>query len=122
MITVAEVDPFPATAKRAGLTAEERDELTDYLAVNRNAGVVIPGTGGLRKMRWAGKGKGRRGGYRVVYFYFNEGVPLYLLAVYPKNQQVDLTPEQKTRLTGLAVELKKTATEPAIAVRRRVKR
>jgi mRNA-degrading endonuclease RelE of RelBE toxin-antitoxin system len=111
-ITVAEVDPFPATAARVGLTEDERKAVTDFLAENREVGDLIPGTGGLRKLRWPGRGKGKRGGYRVIYYFFNEGVPLYLLAVYPKNEQIDLTPQQKSRLTALAKELKAMAKAP----------
>jgi len=109
LITVAEVDPFRATAGRAGLADDDREALTLFLAENREAGSLMQGTGGLRKLRWPGKSKGKRGGYRVIYFFFNETVPLYLLAIYPKNQRIDLTPEQKKRLTALAKQLKETA-------------
>lgn len=111
-ITVAEIDPFPATATRIGLTEDERVAVTVFLAENREAGDLIPGTGGLRKLRWPGRSKGKSGGYRVIYYFFNESVPLYLLAIYPKNQQIDLTPHQKTRLTALAKELKAMAKAP----------
>jgi|SRR5437588_7906189 mRNA-degrading endonuclease RelE of RelBE toxin-antitoxin system len=109
LITVAEVDPFRATAERVGLAEDECEALTLFLAQNREAGTVMQGTGGLRKLRWPGKSKGKRGGYRVIYFCFEETIPLYLLAIYPKNQRVDLTPEQKKRLTALARELKDKA-------------
>jgi mRNA-degrading endonuclease RelE of RelBE toxin-antitoxin system len=116
LITVAEVDPFPATAARAGLTEEERQQITVFLAQNPRAGDLIVGTGGIRKLRWAGKGKGKSGGYRVIYYYFNESIPVYLLAVYPKNQQVDLTAQQKARLSALSAALKATGAQK---VRRR---
>jgi mRNA-degrading endonuclease RelE of RelBE toxin-antitoxin system len=109
LITVAEVDPFRATAERGGLAEDEREALTLFLAQNREAGTVMRGTGGLRKLRWAGKSKGKRGGYRVIYFHFDETIPLYLLAIYPKNQRIDLTPQQKKRLTTLGAELKQAA-------------
>jgi mRNA-degrading endonuclease RelE of RelBE toxin-antitoxin system len=109
LITVAEVDPFRATAERVGLAEDEREALTLFLAQNREAGAVVQGTGGLRKLRWPGKGKGKRGGYRVIYFFFDETMPLYLLAIYPKNRRVDLTSEQKKRLTALAKQLKEAA-------------
>jgi hypothetical protein len=79
------------------------------LAQNREAGAVMAGTGGLRKLRWPGKGKGKRGGYRVIYFCFDETIPLYLLAIYSKNQRIDVTSEQKKRLTTLARQLKQEA-------------
>jgi hypothetical protein len=109
LITVAEVDPFDATAKRAGLTEDERAALVEFLAQNPVAGDLIPGTGGLRKLRWAKPGKGKRGGYRAIYYYFTEDVPIYLLAIYAKNSQVDLTAAQKARLTTLAAQLKASA-------------
>lgn len=105
-VTVVEVDPFEATAKHAGLAEEERGDITLFLARHPSAGDIIPGTGGLRKVRFGGKGKGKRGGYRTIHYYFNEAQPVYLLAVYPKNQQVDLTPQQKVRLTALSAALK----------------
>ena len=107
--TVAEVDPFSATAASAGLTEGEREDITIFLANNPEAGDVIPDTGGLRKLRWPGRGKGTRSGYRVVYYFFNETAPVYLLAVYPKGQQINLTVQQKKRLTKLAQELKAEA-------------
>jgi mRNA-degrading endonuclease RelE of RelBE toxin-antitoxin system len=109
LMTVAEVDPFAATAARAGLGEEEVTDIVVFLAHNPEAGIVMPGTGGLRKLRWAGKDRGKSGGYRVIYYFFQEGAPVYLLAVYPKNQQIDLSPAQKARLTDLAAELKKAA-------------
>jgi mRNA-degrading endonuclease RelE of RelBE toxin-antitoxin system len=108
-ITVAEVDPFSATASRANLTEEEREAITVFLANNPEAGEVIRDTGGLRKLRWPRKGKGKRGGYRLIYYFFNEAIPVYLLAIYPKGQQIDLTAEQKKRLTKLAADLKAEA-------------
>jgi len=68
-ITVAEVDPFSATAARADLGEDEREAITWFLANNPEAGDVIPETGGLRKMRWPGHGKGKRSGYRVIYLF-----------------------------------------------------
>lgn len=118
-ITVAEVDPFDATARRAGLSEAERAALVEFLAQNPEAGDLIPGTGGLRKLRWAKLGKGKSGGYRAIYYYFSEDVPIYLLAIYGKNQQVDLTAAQKARLTELAEQLKASARK---SVRLRTKR
>jgi len=57
-------------------------------------GAVIPGSGGLRKIRWGMKGRGKRGGLRIIYFYEKAKETIYMLFVYPKNEQEDLTPTQ----------------------------
>jgi len=107
-VTVAEFDPFPATARAANVTEAVREEITDFLARNPESGVVIPGTGGIRKLRWAGRGKGKRGGYRIIYYFYNETAPICLLAMYAKNVRGDLTPDEKARLSGIAAQLAET--------------
>ena len=57
-------------------------------------GAIIPGSGGLRKLRWGGKGRGKRGGLRVIYSQEKEEDTFYMLFVYQKNDQEDLTPTQ----------------------------
>jgi mRNA-degrading endonuclease RelE of RelBE toxin-antitoxin system len=109
LITVVEVDPFPATARKAELTEDEREAITVFVAESPETGEVIPDTGGLRKLRWSGKGKGKSGGYRVIYYLFDRRNPVYLLAIYPKNKRVNLTPEEKKRLARLAKGLKTEA-------------
>jgi hypothetical protein len=69
----------------------ERAELILYLAYNPTAGDVIPGSGGVRKIRWGLEGRGKRGGARVIYFYYDTEMPLLLLKAYAKNDQADLT-------------------------------
>lgn len=105
LITVIEFAAFLAQVGKC-IGSEERDELIEYLARNPEEGDEIPGTGGLRKLRWAGKGKGKRGGLRVIYYFYNETAPVFLLTVYGKDAQEDLTSEQKIRLTALAKTLK----------------
>jgi len=84
----------------------EKDELINFLAKNPERGDEIPDTGGLRKLRWAGKGKGKRGGLRVIYYFYNESAPVFLLFIYGKGEQEDLKTEQKKMLKKLAIELK----------------
>ena len=105
MITIIE---FPSFLSQVGVSikATERDELIDFLARKPEAGAEITGTGGIRKLRWAGKGKGKRGGLRVIYYFYNESAPVFLLTVYGKGVQEDLTPEQKAKMTSLARMLK----------------
>jgi len=57
-------------------------------------GAIIPGSGGLRKLRWGGKGRGKQGGLRVIYYQAKEEDACYMLFVYPKNEQEDLTHTQ----------------------------
>ncbi|MFV0576300.1 MAG: type II toxin-antitoxin system RelE/ParE family toxin [Vibrio sp.] len=68
------------------------------LMSNPKSGDVIQGTGGLRKIRLPGRGKGKRGGFRVIYYFLDEKRRFYLLTIYRKNEIFDLTPEQKRQL------------------------
>ncbi len=68
--------------------------LQQYLAIHPEAGTVIRGSGGLRKVRWAARGRGKRGGVRVIYYWWVAQDRVSLLYLYPKNEQDDLTPDQ----------------------------
>jgi hypothetical protein len=93
--TVVETEPFLKHA--AALWDEkERQEFIDFIAVNPLAGAEITGTGGIRKIRWARAGMGKRGGARVIYYYYNETAPVYLLTVYAKSKKEDLSPQDKS--------------------------
>lgn len=83
------------------LDEDEFRALQNALLANPEAGVLIPGTGGLRKLRWAGSGRGKRGGVRIIYYHLLPRDVLLLLLVYPKNEQDDMTPEQKRILRAL---------------------
>jgi hypothetical protein len=73
---------------------------------------VIPGTGGFRKLRWADarRGKGRRGGLRVIYYWFDGQNQIWLMTVYDKNEAVDLTPGQRKALKAAIDAEKKSRT------------
>ena len=68
------------------------------LVLRPDWGKVIPGSGGLRKLRWAGSGRGKRGGLRVIYYWWVAKDRMSLLLVYPKNEQDDLTADQVKQL------------------------
>jgi hypothetical protein len=68
------------------------------LVRNPEAGRVIPGTGGLRKLRWAASGRGRRGGARVIYYWHAESRQVLMLFVFAKNERDDLTAAQRRAL------------------------
>lgn len=89
----------------------EIDELKNYLAFNPVSGDEIPGTGGLRKLRWGRTGIGKRGGARVIYYFYDETAPVFLLGAYAKGKQSDLSPAEKTALTKAAAFLKKSIKE-----------
>lgn len=74
---------------------ELRAEFVSYIGVNPTQGDIIPGTGGIRKIRYQGSGHGKRGGVRVIYYFYNEDNPVYLLYAYPKNVQVNLSEREK---------------------------
>ena len=105
VITIAETLPFRRKAETL-LSTEERESLIAYLAEHPAAGVIIQGTGGIRKLRWAADGRGKRGGVRVIYFVCGEDMPLYLLALFAKNEKADLSMAERLQLRILADELK----------------
>ena len=75
--------------------------LQKVLVLNPSAGDVIEGTGGIRKMRVAAKGHGKRGGARVIYYHFVSASQIALLMIYPKNEQQDLTAEERKALKAV---------------------
>jgi hypothetical protein len=72
-----------------------------WLAANPRAGAVIADTGGLRKVRWAASGRGKRGGARVIYYYVDAEHQIWLLLIYAKNVKEDLSPTEKRTLRQL---------------------
>ena len=98
-------------AKRAGLSTDERERIVRLIAEQPNAGDKIPGTGGARKLRVAGRGKGKSGGYRVITFYSGTDVPVFLLNVFAKGEKVDLTQAERRELAGVLRSLVETYRE-----------
>lgn len=76
------------------LSDDEYRELQVSLVSRPDAGNIIPGSGGLRKVRWATQGKGKRGGLRVIYYWAVARQRLFMLFIYAKSDQDDLTPAQ----------------------------
>ena len=108
--TVVEAPEFGAGAGRV-LTDAERAELIDYLAATPSAGELMQGTGGARKLRWGAKGKGKRGGARVITYYGGPDSPVFLLAIFAKGERANLTKAERNELrevlASLAAEYRK---------------
>jgi hypothetical protein len=101
LIEVVETEAFLRSVRDV-LDEDGRAALIDYLARNPLVGDVVPNSGGVRKLRWAAKGKGKRGGARVIYVFFTEHKPLYLMYGYAKNAKADLSSEEKRQVRWLA--------------------
>lgn len=98
--TVVQIGQFEARAKDR-MTATDVDTVTNMLAADPLCGDLIRGTGGVRKVRIAVKGKGKSGGVRVVYYYYNETLPVFLLTVFAKNEKDNLTKAERNALAKL---------------------
>jgi mRNA-degrading endonuclease RelE of RelBE toxin-antitoxin system len=83
---------------------DEYCALQNALQENPRAGVVVPGTGGVRKLRWAGSGRGKRGGLRVIYYVATMQEAFVMIFIYGKGEQEDLSPDQKRALRKLFVQ------------------
>lgn len=83
---------------------DEYHELQTYLAEHPGSGKLIPGSGGMRKLRWVGSGRGKLGGLRLIYYWWVARDRISMLFIYRKNEQDDLTPEQ-VKLLRRALEL-----------------
>ena len=93
MYTIVESAIFARKA-RALLSEESLEALAEYLALNPNAGVVIPGSGGLRKLRWGSRFGGKRGGYRVIYFNRLQRGQVLLVVIYSKRRHDNFTNDE----------------------------
>ena len=105
--TVAETPTFARQASKL-FSEEERSELIDFLAENPLAGDRIPGTGGVRKLRFAASGRGKRGGVRVIYYFLDYVTPIYALLVYAKAAKTDLTHNERQAVSALAAAIRNT--------------
>mgnify|MGYP001581632856 CR=1 FL=1 len=94
MHTIAETEAYKASVKLAKISIEEQVAIVDFLALNPSAGDLIVGSGGCRKLRFARKGKGKSGGYRIITYFANINRPLILMLAYSKTQTEDLKKEQ----------------------------
>lgn len=81
--------------------------MIDALARDPLAGDLVPGLGGVRKLRFAPKGRGKSGAFRVIYYVLTDDMPILALLIYGKNEQPDLSPAQHKAVAALAAEMKR---------------
>ena len=96
--------PIFTHALRDTLSDDEYRALQWSLVLRPAQGNLIRGSGGLRKLRWRSGGRGKRGGVRVIYYWDTPAETIYLLLIYAKAKQEDLTPEQLKMLSKLVRE------------------
>jgi len=104
MHTVVELPEF-IRRSRPLISEREVHSLITYLAGAPLAGDLIEGTGGIRKLRWAREGMGKRGGVRVIYYFHSVRIPLFLLTLFGKNEQADLSMAERATLAKLVERL-----------------
>jgi hypothetical protein len=89
-------------AAKACYNEAEREEIVLTIAADPEAGDLMPGTGGYRKLRFARPGMGKRGGARVVYLYGGDNFPIFLITVYTKSEKGNLSRAEQNALAKMA--------------------
>ena len=104
MQTVVETPSYLADAERL-FSPSERLAIVDRLASDPTCGVVIPGSGGIRKVRFGFGGRGKSGGARVIYLFTGTSLPVFVLAVFAKNEKANLSPAERNALARMVGDL-----------------
>jgi len=97
MQTIVELPEFLRRSDRL-FSAPERLSVINYLAAHPAAGDIMQGTGGIRKLRWAAHGKGKSGGVRVIYYFHNKSMPIFLLTLFGKGEKSNLSKSERNEL------------------------
>lgn len=105
MHTVCELHSFRRAAADAGMSGEEIQALVMFLAANPMAGDEMAGTGGCRKLRVAGRRKGKSGGYRTITFYSGVEMPVFLITVFSKGEKANLTKQERNALASMTKQI-----------------
>src|SRR5215471_17740985 len=108
MQTVVETPGYLRDAQALDLSDDERAAIVTWIAAHPDAGAVIEGTGGARKIRFAGKGRGKSGGYRVITFFTGTDIPVFLLNVFAKNEKTNLAAKERRVLKSVLSKIVET--------------
>ncbi|GHC39330.1 type II toxin-antitoxin system RelE/ParE family toxin [Aidingimonas halophila] len=100
MQTIVELPEFIKRASNL-LSNDEKYSIINYLSFHPQAGDIVQGTGGIRKLRWSAQGKGKSGGVRVIYYYHNGSIPLFLLTVFGKGEKANVSKSERNELSKL---------------------
>jgi hypothetical protein len=100
MLTIAELPEYIRRAEKL-MSAAERLDIVNYLAVHPKAGDLMEGTGGVRKLRWGRGAQGKSGGVRVIYYVHSEAMPLYLLTLFAKSERANLSKAERNALADI---------------------
>jgi hypothetical protein len=103
--TVIETPAFLASAQQEGVSEDELNTIKTVIAEKPDIGEIMPGTGGARKVRFAGRGKGKSGGYRVVTFFGGTDMPVFLLDIFGKGSKANLTKAERNELQLILMRL-----------------
>jgi len=103
---VIETDSYLRAAKEAQMSDEEMVAAVDLVATDPEAGDLMQGTGGVRKARLAGRGKGKSGGYRIIWYYGGGDIPVFLLTVFGKGEKANLTQGERNALRSFTSTLR----------------
>ena len=117
MHTVIETPAYLRAAAEAGLSREELFAIVDLLAANPVAGDEIRGTGGCRKVRFGGRGKGKSGGYRIITFYSGQDIPVFLITMFSKGERADLSAAERNALARMTRTLVETYPKKVVTLR-----
>ena len=98
MQAVIQTPTFLAQAKRCGLSDDELQEIIAMIAADPEAGSIMAGTGGARKLRHAREGQGKSGGFRTIHYFGGGDIPVFALAIYGKNEMDNLSKAGRNEL------------------------
>ena len=104
MQTVVEAPSYLADAERL-FSSAERMAIVDRLAADPTCGVVIPGSGGIRKVRFGYGTRGKSGGARIIYLFSGERLPVFVLAVFAKNEKANISPAERNALAKMVTDM-----------------
>lgn len=105
MQSVIQTPTFLMQAKRCGLSDDELQEIVAEIAADPEAGALMAGTGGARKLRHARDGQGKSGGFRTIHYFGGVDIPIFALAIYGKNEKGNLSKAERNVLSNILPKL-----------------